>query len=305
MIPDAEVVLANIDNLEGNPLIKLQQVNFALRERLPQKPHFTQQALSTAIEGRIITFKIARDCPAERNSEENIEDHCNYALWILSPDVIKSRKTFVVEFGVNSHMRRTQGKSAEGDRACRMVSAQKGPNVTSCCAVSPEGLLHYQIIQDGMKKKIFKNFLEVPCGNIIFYEGNDADGFCTFDKAPGHRGIKDMNLSEIFPLKRLPKYSPFLTMVEAAISYWKAAKKRKMQEEMGLFIHADALTEPGQTLQEYRFRHVKSIVERTSCEITTEMCWLVQSYDDIYPGLFDQEKNRWTNKGCCIKFADF
>ena len=52
--------------------------------------------------------------------------------------------------------------------------------------------------------------------------------------------------------------------------------KRKMQEEMGLFINADALKEPGQTLQDYRFIHVKSIVERISCEITPKKCvgWL-------------------------------
>ena len=74
-------------------------MNFALRARLPQKPHFTQQALSKALEGRRITFKIAR-LSCERNSEENIEDRYNYALWIMSPDVISSRKNFVDEFGV-------------------------------------------------------------------------------------------------------------------------------------------------------------------------------------------------------------
>ena len=61
---DEEVILGAIDILEGNPLMTLQQVNFALRARLPQKPHFTQQALSRALKGRRITFKIARDCPA-------------------------------------------------------------------------------------------------------------------------------------------------------------------------------------------------------------------------------------------------
>ena len=132
--------------------------------------------------------------------------------------------------------------------------------------------MHYQVIQAGMEKEIFKNFLEVLCGTTILDEGNNANGFCIFDNAHGHRGIEDMDLSGIFPLKRLPKHSPFLTLVEAAISCWKAAMKRKMQEEMDLFIKADALKEPGQTLQDYRFRHVKSIVERTSCEITPQKC---------------------------------
>ena len=246
----------------------LQQVNFALRARLPQKSHVTQKALSKALERRMITFKIARNCPAERNSETNIVDRCNYALWIMSPDVISSRKNFVDEFGVNIHMLRTQGRSAKGDRVHRKFSAQKGPNVTICSAVSTEGLLHYQVIQGGMKKEIFKNFLEVLCGNVILDQGNVADGFCIFYNAPGHRGIEDMDHSGTFLVKRLPKYSPFLTLVEAAILCWKAAMKQKMQEEMDLFINADALKEPGQILQDDRFRHIKCIVERTSCEIT-------------------------------------
>ena len=47
----------------------------------------------------------------------------------MSPEVISSRKNFVDEFGVNIHMRRTQGRSAKGDKVYRNVSVQKGPNV--------------------------------------------------------------------------------------------------------------------------------------------------------------------------------
>ena len=36
-----EVSLDAIDILEGNPLMTLQQVNFVVRTRLPQKPYFT------------------------------------------------------------------------------------------------------------------------------------------------------------------------------------------------------------------------------------------------------------------------
>ena len=89
---------------------------FCVRSGLTKKKRFTQHALSKALEGRMITFKIARDCPAERNSEENIEDQYTYTLWIKRPDVISSRNNFVDEIGVNILMRRTQGRSAKGDR---------------------------------------------------------------------------------------------------------------------------------------------------------------------------------------------
>ena len=71
----------------------------------------------------------------------------------MSPAIINMRKSFVDEFGINEHLRRTQGRSAPGDRVYRKVGSQKGPNVTVCCAVSPDGgLLHYQVVQGGIKK---------------------------------------------------------------------------------------------------------------------------------------------------------
>ena len=75
-----EVILDAFDILEGNPLMTLQQVNFALKARLPQKPHFAQQALSKALEGRMITFKIARDC---LQSVQRRTYRKSFQLWIV------------------------------------------------------------------------------------------------------------------------------------------------------------------------------------------------------------------------------
>ena len=114
----------------------------------------------------------------------------------------------------------------KGDRVYRKVGGQKGPNVTVCCAVSPDGgLLHYQIIQGGMKIELFAKFLQVLCGNLILNGGVDADGVCIFDNAPWHARIEEMKFNGISQLRRLPKYSPFLTSVENAISCWEAAMK--------------------------------------------------------------------------------
>ena len=46
------------------------------------------------------------------------------------------------EIDVKTHMRRTQGRSAQGDRVNRKVSAQKGPNVTMLCS------FHYHLEED-------------------------------------------------------------------------------------------------------------------------------------------------------------
>ena len=53
-----------------------------------------------------------------------------------------------------------------------------------------------------------------------------------------------------------------------------------MQEKMNLFANADALKEPGQTLEDNCFRHVKSILERRSWEITPHkwVGWCMMTY---------------------------
>ena len=128
-----------VEILEGNPKLTLKQLNHAIRDKLPSKPHFTDQALSKALEGRMITFKIARDCPAERNTYDIMESRRSYALWIMSPAIINMRTIFVDEFEINVHLRRSQRRSARGDRLYRKVGGQKGSNVTVCCAVAPDG----------------------------------------------------------------------------------------------------------------------------------------------------------------------
>ena len=54
--------------------------------------------------------------------------------------------------------------------------------------------------------------------DTILNEGPDADGVCIFENAPGHAKIEEMDLNEIFQLRRLPKCSPFLTMADNAFS---------------------------------------------------------------------------------------
>ena len=43
---------------------------------------------------------------------------------------------------------------------------------------------------------------------------NDTTGFCIFDNAQGHRAVEDKKSNGVFEIRRLPKYSPFLIMVQ-------------------------------------------------------------------------------------------
>ena len=50
----------------------------------------------------------------------------------------------------------------------------------------------------------FQKFSRSSMWKHYLDEGNDVDGFCIFDNASGRRGIEVMDLSGLFPLKRLP-----------------------------------------------------------------------------------------------------
>ena len=81
---DDEILQHAVEILEDNPIMTLKHLNHAIRDNLPSKPQFTDQALSKDLEGRMITFKIARNCPTERNTYDIMESRRSYALWIMS-----------------------------------------------------------------------------------------------------------------------------------------------------------------------------------------------------------------------------
>jgi hypothetical protein len=57
-----------------------------------------------------------------------------------------------------------------------------------------------------------------------------ADAAFICDNAPAHRGAADAELRETQMLQKLPPYSPMLNIVENAISVYKAAMKRVLEE---------------------------------------------------------------------------
>ena len=116
--------------------------------------------MSRALEGQLITVTIARDCPAERNLSPTIDARYEFAQWLMSEDIVNARKSYIDQYGCYSHTRKTQGRANVGQRAFGNVSGQREAIITVCCAVSTRGgLLHYQVLQGGMKKHLFQKFL--------------------------------------------------------------------------------------------------------------------------------------------------
>ena len=52
------------------------------------KPSFSDQALSSALDGSLITLKLTRDRPVERNTVDRVEQRYDYARWLICPNVV-------------------------------------------------------------------------------------------------------------------------------------------------------------------------------------------------------------------------
>ena len=82
-----------------------------------------------------------------------------------------------------------------------------------------------------------------------------------------------MNCNGIFEIKRLPKYSPFLSMLENAISCWKSAIKRNLAGRIDAFQNHPEFDVGGRFLPQYRFDTLRGILEATACVITKCIGW--------------------------------
>ena len=251
---DDEIIEYAVTELEKNCLLTLKELNSTIREHFPLKRTLTDQTLSRVLDGQCFTMKLVRDSK-------------------MSPNIITMKKIYIDEFGCNIHTRRSQGRAKTGERAYRTESGQKGPNITVCVAVSADqGLEHFGIITGDLTKAKFINFLKVVSGNFLLDNGLTSDGYCIFDNAPPQSNVENEEIPRLLSIKRLPKYSPMLTMVENAISAWKQGIKRSLSIRMHEFTKPAPAVVAGRTLTQYRIDKMSDIIRETQGEVIIEKC---------------------------------
>ena len=219
------------DILNENCLLTLAQINQELRQRLPRKPTIHDRTVARTLEGMLYRVKLARPLPVERNRPDVLQKRVDYANWFMRHAVV-NHSIFVDECGYNIWTARSHGRARMGERAYRQVCGQRGRNVTVALAISPtNGLVFHSAFLGGMNGQRFNDFLSQTRLNL---DPNEHVIFI-YDGAPAHNNpaIPGPN-SE---LKKLPPYSPFLNIVEQAISALKAAIKAdisrpEQQEQM-------------------------------------------------------------------------
>jgi transposase len=260
--------------VDENPLLTLEAINAELRRGLPEKPAISRSTLARALDGMLLTIKLAEDVPEGRNAERVLQERVDYAQWFLREGVL-GHLIYIDECGYNLWTRRSYGRAPRGQPVRRVVNNQRGRNCNCTFAISSEvGLVHHTIRLASTTLLSFQQFIDEMCAAAVqmFPAGDQI--FVIYDNARPHvNAVAPPEFNNI-SVKRLPPYSPFLNPVEMAHSAFKAGVKRAlslpaMQNRVG---DRDAATEAGLNMQGWRARLLEEVAAENVDIITPEKC---------------------------------
>lgn len=262
-----EMKAALVNFVEEKPTITLDELRAKLVDTFPDKPMVSRMTISRALDGSLITLKLLRTIPTQWNTDEVKDARKTFVEWLLRE---YSSKTLIYldECGFNIWTARSQGRAFRGQRAVRVVCGQRGKNMTALLAVSPKhGLVHNTIIEGGMTKELFADFLSEISALL-----QEEDIVVIFDNAPAHRVPPALGHSH--EMHALPKYSPVLNITERAISCLKSHAKRRLSDpSVQAHFHSHiAAAQAGKTLHRHRMDNLRTIIEACMPEITVEKC---------------------------------
>ena len=216
----------------------------------------------------LFRFKIARRQRAERNRPDVIQKRHDYANWFMGQAIV-SHTVFVDECGYNIWTARSQGRAIRGERAYRQVCGRRGRNLTVAFAISPTaGLVFHSAIIGRMNARKFADFL----AQTRLHLDPDEQVVFIYDDAPAHHNPG--NPGPNTKLKKLPLYSPFLNIVEQAISLLKASIKAdisrpEIQREIN---NRDEARRQGSPLGHYRTQLLMEALHSNAGTITVAKC---------------------------------
>ena len=249
--------------IEAYPQWTTKQLREEVCSIFSNKPSFSVSTLNRALEGECYTVKMARDCPAARNSESVKIERKLYSEWMVAEGIAKHR-IYIDECGFNLWTRRTYGRALVGERVNRIVGGQRGRNATIIAAISDQvGLLYHEIHFTSVNKEVFSSFIYQM--EVIL---EDEPAVLIMDNAPVHNGIStDCPNLEI---KFLPRYSPFLNPIENSFSVLKSTIKRHLQRDENE-CSTRAAHEQGTSVARLRESILQRVIETAVPSLTQEI----------------------------------
>ncbi|KAG7170623.1 uncharacterized protein LOC121864144 isoform X3 [Homarus americanus] len=270
-IIDNETLDLTVMLLEANPMMTLTEIKEVVMDKFPIKPHFSEVTLSRYLDGELISLKMSRDSPAERNSPTVKEARHAYATWMLATG-LQQQLVYIDETVFNLWTKRTYGRARRGERVHRAVGGQRGRNTTVIAAIAEHcGILYHEIHYGSVTKEVFSDFIPSLAAII-----GDARSIHVLDNAPIHNGI-----AAVYPelnFKFLPPYSPCLNPIENCFSVFKSYLKQYLHREAPRCNAAHARQE-GVTLNALREKILQVGVESALPTVTEHV--VSQNYNHV------------------------
>lgn len=193
----------------------------------------------------------------------NVIFSLRFSEWMLRTG-LNTRRVYIDETGFNLYTRRTYGRAPVGQRANRIVGAQRGRNVTFLVAITPDvGVMHYECFARGVNYDDVASFMRTL--SVIL---EDEPATVLMDNAPSHRHLQDP--SGIHKVKFLPAYSPFLNPIENCFSIIKTYAKQRLAHIQEIVDSPALARENGMGLMEWRTHCLIREVSAVMVTITPE-----------------------------------
>jgi len=198
--------------------------------------------IHNALESFSYTLKRVSLIPIKRNNAATIEARSEYAREFYSLISIEDGSDiyFVDEVGVNISMRSRRGRAPKGQAAVHVVPGLRSKNISLCCAMSKQGMLHYKKVCGAFNRVSFAEFLD----DIFekFREMRVTNRILVMDNVPFHKctEVRQRIVDEGHRVHLLPPYSPFLNPIENLFSQWKQLiRNSNAKNEQELLIAID------------------------------------------------------------------
>lgn len=163
-----------------------------------------------------VTYKQLTRVPHARNTPETIEKRFRYVTDLIDLENEDKYLIYLDEFGVNLHTRRSRGRAQIGKPAIINTPTQRGNNLSTCAAISIDGVVHFKSQFCPFNHGNFLEFLD-GLEKLLNKELNNVlimDNVRFHHHALVKEWISRNNLSVLY----LPPYSPFLNPIEETFS---------------------------------------------------------------------------------------
>lgn len=200
----------------------------------------SRSTITRAISNFEYTYKMVCRIPEKRNDETVFEIRKQYAMEYmrLLTETNQNKILFIDEVGFNITMRSRKGRSKKNTRAIQIVKNIRSRNISVCCCLSINGIVHYKTQDHAFNEVAFYDYIKELL-EILQSNNPNSKYVLIMDNVPFHKNaaIKDLIIESGHNLKLLPPYSLFLNPIENMFSKSKNfVKQSRVNNEEELII---------------------------------------------------------------------